>query len=266
MAKKSYLVGFFIFLAILIMFIPIFILVAKHNWRKEQRKVAQDPESSPERAEPQSLSSPKTFGMLAIGNRGATNLRIPENAQIHETIPGRLNSTTKPSYSRPGRNIYAAAVSDVDDIPNTAAAAVAADGPDIGRSDTQKTYSSTASTIVDRQMRVQSIATASTSPLPTILPGSDGYFRAPFEGPSLDSRRTGSYRTVASDQSGVSSPKSRKLTEDYHLQRERSRSKGKGKARVDLQKVNENQFHEVDLGEPSINRKQGVQSKDFAPR
>ena len=198
--------------------------------------------------------------MLQTGRRDTTFPRAPDNARVHDSISGRLNSTPNP-------NTYAATVSDVEDVPDTTAAAVTANAPDIGRSDTQKTYStmaSRASSIVDGRMRAESIATADTSPLLKILPGSDGYFRAPPGRTSLDSRRTGSYRTTTSDRSAASSGKTRKLTEDYQLERERSRRKGKGRATEHLQKLNENEFDEVDLGEPSRNRQEGVQSKDFA--
>ena len=267
MAKKSYLVGFFVFLAILILLVPVLICVRRLSRGKQQRELFRDLEARPETQEWQPLSSPRTAEMLRTGRRDIRTLEAPENAKIHESISGRLNSTMKPSHSRPGLNPYAATVSDVDDIPDTTAAAMTANGPDIGRSLTQKTYStmaSRASTIVDGRMRAESIATAHASPLPKILPGSDGYFRAPPERPSLDSSRSGSYRTTVTDRSAASASKTKKLTSDYKLEREKLRRKEEGKVTGHLQKPNENVFDEVDLGEPSTHRKQGVQSKDFA--
>lgn len=267
MAKKSYLVGVFVFLAVLIVLIPIMICAGRLNRRKQQQKLLQDPESRGQKTEWQPLSSPNTFEMLQTGDRYTVWPQAPENVKIHDSITGRLNSTVKPSRSRPGADPYAATVSDVEDVPDTTAAAVSANGPDISRSDTQKTYStmaSRASTIVDSRMRAESIAMADRSPLPKISPGSDGYFRAPPERPSLDSHRTGSYRSLTSKPSNASSSRSRKLTEDYKLEREQSRSKGKGKTGENLQNVKEDELDEVDLGEPSTNRKRGVQSKDFA--
>jgi hypothetical protein len=101
----------------------------------------------------------------------------PERRQIELIRPARSTSHCTP-------NSYAATVTDLEDVPDTSAAATAAATTEskrqseIGRSDTQKTYSSTASTVVSPEMRYESIRTARSGPLPTIKPNKDGFFEA----------------------------------------------------------------------------------------
>ena len=282
MANQTKLVGFFVFLGLLLAALPLAIVGGFfHARKKNKQRLHHDLESSPDRSRWVRRSNTKDFEMLLTGRRNAMGVQNPDKAKVNEPTQGKLASTTKPSSSTPG-NPYSARVTHLEEFPDTTLASAASAGPGIGRSDTQKTYSSTASTIVGTrrmraasmvtdEMRRESIATAAISPLQTIKPDADGYFRPSSDlGSTPYNQATTATRSMISGQS--SSARSRTLTDEYHSERDRSRSKGKAvhktKARDNLRATNEGEFDEIDLGGVGLSQRarEGIQSNDFAKK
>ena len=167
----SKLVGFFIVLGVFLAMVPI-LLTASYLGRQRlnrRRKHLMDTEN---------LTRPEADYELLTRRRGMRDyvldyIRPPPKAKLgHREVQGESLSTVRPSHAQ-----FSPTVRDVADVPDiTAANATASVPTDLKR------YASTATTLTDqrheqRRLRAESIELAQRSPLPSIMPGRDGYFR-----------------------------------------------------------------------------------------
>ena len=166
-------VPLFTILAVLLLSCPIIYLMSYYEEQQQKRhnlKKQQLPLYNPHRAS----TTNETIELRTLRSTmwpSNNPIASPPQAKVKPTRQSELNRS-KPQHAP---NPYAASVTQAAQC-------------DLDRSDSNKSDLSTADTIVSRpivteEMRRESILTANSSPLPKIMPNSDGFFEAAYNVP-----------------------------------------------------------------------------------